>query len=197
MSAPDKEQNLDILWYLWCGPDSPQFGKKKMATFERYFLSDKDTHREIRNPYFDYRDNVTVVQKILSEFGLDPVRGHIVNGHVPVKVKKGESPIKANGQIIVIDGGMSKAYQSITGIAGYTLIYNSIGLILVAHNAFESQRKAIEEGKDIVSKSRFLAKADQRKRVADTDIGTQLKQEIYDIKLLLAAYHQGLIKEKK
>lgn len=193
----NKIKSLDTLWYLWCGPESPLFGKKKMATFERYFLEDKATHKEDRNPYFNYRDNIEVVQSILSDFGLDAKNGNIVNGHVPVKVIKGESPVKANGQLIVIDGGMSRAYQKITGIAGYTLIYNSFGLVLVAHQSFESQISAIREGKDMVSDAKYLAKVKIRKRVADTDIGTKLKGEIYDLKLLLAAYHYALVKEKK
>lgn len=191
-----KEQNLDILWYLWCGPNSPLYGKQKMATFERYFLNEKSLHVEQRNPYFQYRDNIPVIQSILAEFGLNPARGHIVNGHVPVKVKKGESPVKAQGQLIVIDGGMSRAYQPVTGIAGYTLIYNSFGLVLVAHNAFDSQKLAIENGQDMVSISKSIVSVEKRKIVADTDIGLKLKQEIYDLKLLLAAYHYGVIKEK-
>ncbi len=184
------------LWYLWCGPESPLYGKKKMATFERYFLEDKETHREDRNPYFDHRDNEAIMEKILEEFGLNPKRGHIVNGHVPVKVNKGESPLKANGKLIVIDGGMSKAYQSVTGIAGYTLIYNSYGLVLVAHQPFESKRKAVKSEMDISSSYEFLAKAPKRKQVADTDNGAKIKQNIYDIRMLLAAFMGGYIKEK-
>ena len=194
---PDKQKSLDIFWYLWCGPNSPLYGKKTMTTFERYFLENKELHKEERNPYFTYRDHIPVVQNILEEFGLDRERGHIVNGHVPVKVRKGEKPTKANGQVIVIDGGMAKAYQKVTGIAGYTLIYNSYGLIIVAHNAFESQQTAIQEGKDLVSKSHYMVKAQNRKRVADTDIGRNLKQEILDLKLLLASYNYGIIKEKR
>lgn len=193
----NKVKSLDTLWYLWCGPESPLFGKKKMATFERYFLEEKETHTEDRNPYFNYRDDISIIQSILTNFGLDAIRGHIINGHVPVKVKKGESPVKANSQLIVIDGGMSKAYQEITGIAGYTLIYNSYGLVLVAHKSFESQISAITEGKDMVSDAKYLARVEIRKRVADTDIGLKLKGEIYDLKLLLAAYHYALVKEKK
>ena len=135
------------------------------------------------------------VQKILTEFDLDPKKGHIVNGHVPVKVRKGEDPVKARGQLIVIDGGMSKAYQKVTGIAGYTLIYNSYGLVLVAHQPFESKRKSVESGQDIVSHVTQLDVVKDRKRVADTDIGVQLKQQIFDLKMLLAAYRTGLIKE--
>ncbi|RUA30276.1 MAG: class 3 fructose-bisphosphatase, partial [Bacteroidetes bacterium] len=124
----EKQKDLDQFWYLWCGPDSPLFGKKQMTTFERYFINDKKTHKEERNPYYKFRDEQIYIQKILKEFGLDSIHGHVVNGHVPVKVSKGENPVKANGQLIVIDGGMSKAYQKVTGIAGYTLIYNSYGL---------------------------------------------------------------------
>ena len=192
-----KEKSLDILWYLWCGPDSPLFGKKKMATFERYFIEDVKTHKEERNPYFNYRDDVKIVREILSDFDVDPLSGHIVNGHVPVKVSKGENPVKADGQLIVIDGGMSKAYQKVTGIAGYTLIYNSYGLVLVAHHAFDSQLAAISLGKDMVSEAKYLMKTARRKRVSDTDIGEKLKQQIMDLKLLLAAYHYAFVKERK
>ena len=193
----DKEKDLDQFWYLWCGPESPLFGKKKMTTFERYFIEDKKTHKEERNPYYHYRDSSEVIQKILKEFGLNQKKGHIVNGHVPVKVRKGESPVKANGQLIVIDGGMSKAYQNVTGIAGYTLIYNSFGLVLVAHQPFESKQEAVRSGKDIVSKATYLDKVKHRKRVSDTDIGTQLKQQIFDLKMLLTAYRMGIIKENR
>jgi fructose-1,6-bisphosphatase-3 len=192
----NKQKNLDILWYLWCGPDSPLFGKLKMTTFERYFIKDKETHKEERSTYFQYRDNQKIVRSILKEFELDPQNGHIVNGHVPVKVRKGESPVKAKGQLIVIDGGMSKAYQKVTGIAGYTLINNSFGLVIVAHHAFDSQKLAITEGKDMVSKTDYLVELKVRKRVSDTDTGNILKQEIQDLKMLLASYHYGIIKEK-
>jgi len=194
-NAKEKEKDLDQFWYLWCGPESPLFGKKKMTTFERYFVDDKNTHKEERNPYYHFRDNNAIIQKILKEFNLDPKRGHIVNGHVPVKVRKGENPVKADGQLIVIDGGMSKAYQKVTGIAGYTLIYNSYGLVLVAHQAFESKLEAVQSGKDIVSQATYLDRVEKRKRVADTDIGLQLKQQIIDLKLLLAAYRMGIIKK--
>ncbi len=190
-----KEKDLDQFWYLWCGPESPLFGKKQMTTFERYFIHDKKTHKEERNAYYKHRDEQDNIQKILKEFDLDPKHGHVVNGHVPVKVRKGESPVKAGGQLIVIDGGMSKAYQKVTGIAGYTLIYNSYGLVLVAHQPFESKRKAVESGQDIVSKVTQLDQVKYRKRVADTDIGIQLKQQIFDLKMLLAAYRMGIIKE--
>ncbi len=189
-----KQENLDIMWYLWCGPDSPLFGKKKMATFERYFIDDKVLHKENRNPYFEYRDDVEVVKMILRDFDLSEDNSHIINGHVPVKVKKGESPIKAGGKIIVIDGGMSKAYQPVTGLSGYTLINNSHGLVIVAHQQFTSKRKAIEEGMDMISEAQYLEKVTVRKRVKDTDIGRTLLSEIEDLKLLLDAFNRGLIK---
>jgi len=161
----------------------------------RNALENKKTHKEERNPYYKFRDEQIYIQKILKEFGLDSIHGHVVNGHVPVKVSKGENPVKANGQLIVIDGGMSKAYQKVTGIAGYTLIYNSYGLVLVAHQPFESKQKAVVSGQDIVSEAIILDKVKRRKRVADTDIGSELKQQIFDLKMLLAAYRMGIIKE--
>lgn len=189
------EKDRDTMWYLWCGPQSPLFGKQKMATFERYFVEDKKTHKEHRNPYYDYRDDEQAMKQILTEFGLNPETGHIINGHVPVKVSKGEKPIKANGKLIVIDGGMAKAYQKITGIAGYTLIYNSFGLVLVAHQPFLSKQNCIQNNDDVISFSYRLSAVQDRKRIMDTDTGVQLKQQIYDLKLLLSAYYQGLIKE--
>jgi fructose-1,6-bisphosphatase-3 len=187
---------IDYLYYLWPGPDSPLFGKTKMATFERYFITDKETHIEEKNPYFNLRDQEELSLKILKEFGLESDESRIVNGHVPVKLKKGEDPVKGNGRMIVIDGGMAKAYQPETGIAGYTLIYNSYGLMLAAHEPFESQHKAIEDEIDIISDSRILEKSNVRKRVGDTDIGIKLKKEIADLESLLFAYRKGYIREK-
>lgn len=188
-----KRELLDKVWYLWTGPYSPLFGKDKMATFERYFVEDKSTHCEAKNSYYTFRDDEATCDKILREFGLDPEVSHIVNGHVPVEQKNGESPIKANGKLIVIDGGFSRSYQSITGIAGYTLIYDSYGLTLVSHEPFVSTEKAISEEKDILSSAEVLEQADQRIRVKDTDIGCELKQQIEDLKLLLEAYRKGVI----
>jgi fructose-1,6-bisphosphatase III len=187
----------DHTWYLWCGKYSPLFGKKKMTTFERYFVAEKETHTEEKNAFFKLNDKEEVIIKILDEFGLDSKTAHLINGHVPVKVKAGESPIKANGKLLVIDGGMSKAYQSVTGISGYTLIYNSYGLILVAHQAFESTSKAIEDETDILSNITHLEQNPRRKRVADTDSGQILRQQIADLEKLLAAYRKGLIKENR
>ncbi|MCB2289129.1 fructose-1,6-bisphosphatase [Clostridium sp. CS001] len=188
---------LDSVWYLWCGCNSPLFGKDKMTTFERYFINDKSTHTEVKNPYYNYRDDEKICNNILLEFGLDPTDSHIINGHVPVKTTQGESPIKANGKLLVIDGGFSKAYQPQTGIAGYTLIYNSYGLLLASHAPFESTQKAIDEGKDIFSSTIVLEKSTNRKRVIDTDIGLEIKEQIKDLQLLLTAYRKGLIKEQR
>ena len=191
----DKRIGMDFMWYLWCGQKSPLFGKKNMATFERYFIDEKETHKEGNNPYFGMRDDEKVCNNILREFGLDANISHIVNGHVPVKVVKGESPIKANGKLLVIDGGFAKAYQAETGIAGYTLIYNSYGLLLASHEPFESTQKAIEEEKDILTTTVVLEHTHTRKRVGDTDVGMELKRQIEELELLLYAYEKGLIKE--
>jgi fructose-1,6-bisphosphatase-3 len=192
-----KQYGMDIIWYTWTGTYSPLFGKTKMTTFERYFIDDAETHVEKKNPYFKLRDDEVVCNSILQEFGLNPKVSHIINGHVPVRSKRGESPIKANGKLLVIDGGFSKAYQGQTGIAGYTLIYNSYGLLLVSHEPFESTQKAIEEEKDILSTTVVLEQEVERKRVGDTDIGLDLKQQIKDLEMLLEAYRKGLIKEQR
>ncbi len=189
--------DLDMLWYLWCGPDSPLFGKKTVKTFERYFIDDKEAHFEEKNPYYNYRDSEEMCIKILEEFGLDPLNSHIINGHVPVLTRKGESPIKANGKLLVIDGGLSKEYHKQTGIAGYTLIYNSRGLLLASHEPFQSTAKAIEEEIDILSTTIVLEYNAARKTVGDTDIGQDLIKQIDDLKRLLTAYRKGLIKEQK
>lgn len=192
-----KLYGMDITWYLWNGPRSPLFGKNKMATFERYFIEDKAAHVEKKNCYFNLSNDEKVCNMIFQEFGLNPKVSHIINGHVPVKIKKGESPIKANGKLLVIDGGFSRAYQALTGIAGYTLIYNSYGLLLVSHEPFESTQKAIEEEKDILSTTVILEQEVERKRVGDTDIGEELKLQIKDLEMLLDAYRKGLIKEQR
>lgn len=193
--TPSKRLCLDLIWYLWCGEDSPLFGKKKMTTFERYFIDDKESHKEITNPYYQLRNKEEVCKMVLSEFGLDPEKSHIINGHVPVKVSKGESPIKANGKLFVIDGGFAKAYQKVTGIAGYTLIYNSHGLLLVSHEPFESMEIAIEQEKDIHSSTVALQYSNERIRVVDTDIGKDIKKTISDLENLLYAYQTGILKE--
>ena len=186
---------IDFMWYLWCGPKSPLFGKDKAATFERYFISEPETHHEIKNPYYILAEEEEICNKILNEFGLQGENTHIINGHIPVKEKDGESPIRANGKLLVIDGGFAKSYRKKTGRAGYTLTYNSYGLILSANEPFDSKAEAIREEKDIKYEIMVNAMETERKRVADTDIGRGLKEEIEDLKLLLAAYREGKIKE--
>jgi fructose-1,6-bisphosphatase III len=193
--AEKRQYGQDAMWYLWSGSQSPLFGKDKMATFERYFIADPETHAEAKNPYYEFRTREEVAREILAEFGLNPDTGHIINGHVPVKVKKGESPVKAGGRLFVIDGGFAKAYQSQTGIAGYTLIFNSYGLLLAAHQPFESTQKAIEQEMDIHSSTRILEHNSRRIRVKDIDSGKQIRRRIEDLKNLLEAFRTGLIKE--
>lgn len=194
--SEEKEETVDLMWYFWSGPKSPLFGKEKAATFERYFIDDKELHKENKNPYYKLIDDEKICNKILENFGASVEEGHIINGHMPVKVKDGEKPVKANGKMIVIDGGFAKAYQSTTGIAGYTLTYNSHGLVLAMNEPFESKAKAIEEGLDIISQTILKEDIATRKRVADTDIGKKLKEEIEDLKELLNAYREGVLKEK-
>lgn len=186
----------DIMWYIWLHPNSPLFGKDKMATFERYFLAEKETHSEKKNPYYYLIEKEDVVDNIMKEFGLIPGKAHIINGHMPVKCKNGESPIKCGGKVLVIDGGFSKAYQKETGIAGYTLIYNSYGLLLVAHEPFESTEAAIQKESDIHSDYMVVKRVLQRRLVGDTDIGRELKEQVDDLERLLAAYRSGEIIEK-
>lgn len=196
-NAKEKLYGMDAMWYLWSGADSPLYGKSKMATFERYLLSDKEIQEEKKNAYYKYRDDEAMCKRILSDFGLDPEKSHIINGHVPVKEKKGESPIKANKKMIVIDGGFSKAYHNETGIAGYTLIYNSYGMLLASHEKFESTQKAIEEEIDIHSTTQLLEKVEKRTQVKDTDQGKELMKQIHDLKMLVKFYKNGLIKEQE
>ena len=186
----------DYIWYIWAGPNSPVFGKDKMTTFERYFIEDKETHKETKNAYYSLLDHEDILNKILDEFELDTRKSHIVNGHVPVELKKGESPIKCDGQLLIIDGGFSKAYQSKTGIAGYTLVANSHGMRLVAHEPFESMEAAVLHESDIFSDSTVIEVAPVRIRVSDTDIGRELKDQIKQLELLLQAYRDGIIVEK-
>lgn len=198
--SPTSEQHqrdVDYMWYLWCGPHSPFFDKDKMTNFEKYFIADKELKKEKKGHYYTLRNEYDICVKVLKEFGLEGPRSHIINGHVPVKVAKGEQPVKAGGKLLVIDGGFSKAYQSETGIAGYTLIYHSRGLQLVQHEPFQSTQKAIEEGVDIISNRFVLEFTNDRVKVRDTDIGRELIGQIEDLKKLLCAYRSGLIKEKE
>ena len=199
-SDTDKEEHdyaVDYFLYLWCGTDSPLFDKSKMATFERYFLTDRDTYKEEKGNYFKLRDNAEVCDRILDAFGVSGSNRHIINGHVPVHASKGENPIKAGGRLMVIDGGFSEAYHKETGIAGYTLVYHSRGFQLVQHEPFTSAQDAINRGTDIKSTTQIVEMSAHRMLVADTDKGVELKSQINDLKELLYAYRHGYIKEKR
>ncbi len=189
------QSDVDFMWYLWCGKRSPLAGRT-MKTFERTFVADESTYDEPKNPYYRYYQQEEYCRKILHEFGLDSALSHIINGHTPIKVSKGESPLKANNRLIVIDGGFCRAYQKTTGIAGYTLIYNSHGMRLKAHQPFESIAKVLEENKDIESTSNFFETEAERVMVKDTDNGKEIMETIRDLELLLAAYRQGIIVTK-
>ena len=191
-----KQLGLDLMWYLWNGDCSPLFAKKKMTTFERYFINDKSSHSEVSNPYFAERDNEELIDRILKDFDLDPNYSNIISGHVPVKTLKGEHPVKANNKMFVIDGGFSKAYHETTGIAGYTLTYNSRGMILVSHEPFESLHEAIYEEKDSLPITVYVKENLTRQFVNETDIGEELRSSIESLHLLLNAYRKGLIIEK-
>jgi len=195
----EKEQRLyarDYFLYLWCGRDSPLFDKSKMATFERYFLKDKTTYKEEKGYYFQLRDNEQVCDRILDAFGVKGKNRHIINGHVPVHAGAGENPIKANGKLMVIDGGFSEAYHKETGIAGYTLVYHSRGFQLVQHEPFQSARDAIQRGIDIKSTTQLVELSAHRMLVADTDKGAELRSQITDLRELLYAYRHGILTEK-
>ena len=187
--AQGRERAVDMMWYLWCGAKSPVFGKDKMTTFEHYFVADKATHKEVMNPYYQLSVKEEFCNRLLEEFGLPVDGSHIINGHVPVKLKDGEKPVKAGGKLFIIDGGLSKAYQSTTGIAGYTLIYNSHHLALAEHMPFDPRKES-------TPKVSVVEKVKTRVMVADTDKGRELKGQIADLKELAAAYREGTIKER-
>lgn len=191
----EKQFAVDYFLYLWCGPDSPLFNKSKMATFERYFIDDKETHAEEKGNYFKLRDSERVADTILDAFGVKGQNRHIINGHVPVHAADGENPIKAGGKLMVIDGGFSQPYHKETGIAGYTLVYHSRGFQLVQHEPFTSTEDAIRKGIDIKSTTQIVEMSAHRMLVADTDVGRGLTQQIADLKELLYAYRHGWIKE--
>lgn len=191
----EKKYASDIVWYLWTGAISSLFGKSEMTTFERYFIADKATHTEEKNPYYKLRNEEAICQQILEEFGLDANCGHIINGHTPVKEGKGESPIKADGKMLVIDGGFAKAYHKKTKLAGYTLLFNSYGLQLVSHQPFTTKEDAVKNETDILSTRQVIEMEINRKRVKDTDIGKQLHTQAEDLKKLLNAYQNGLLHE--
>ena len=193
-----REQRLearDFFWYLWCGPDSPLFDKSRMTTFERYFLADPATHHEEKGHYYQLRESPEVCTRILDSFGVDGGPRHIINGHVPVHASQGENPIKADGMLMVIDGGFAKAYHHTTGIAGYTLVYHSRGFQLIQHEPFTSTQEAVANGTDIKSSTQIVEMMGRRIRVRDTDKGRQIQEQIKELRQLLRAYRHGLIKE--
>ena len=193
----ERSKATDYFLYLWCGENSPLFDKSKMATFERYFLKDKDTYKEEKGYYFKLRDNEAICDRILDAFDVSGENRHIINGHVPVHASKGENPIKAGGRLMVIDGGFSEAYHNETGIAGYTLVYHSRGFQLVQHEPFTSAADAIKQGTDIKSTTQIVEMSAHRMLVADTDRGLELKAQIVDLKKLLYAYKHGILKERR
>lgn len=197
--ATEKEREFakDYFLYLWCGKDSPLFDKSKMATFERYFLKDKSIFVEEKGAYFRLRNDEEICDKILDAFGVEGENRHIINGHVPVHASRGENPIKANGKLMVIDGGFSEPYHKETGIAGYTLVYHSKGFELVQHEPFTNAAEAIATGSDIKSRTQIVEMSGRRLLVADTDKGREIRQQIEQLQLLLYAYRHGIIKEKE
>lgn len=194
--SDEKDFAVDYFWYLWSGPDSPLFDKSKMATFERYFIADPTTHKEIKGHYYTLRENPEICDMILDEFDVKGQHRHIINGHVPVRVGNGENPIKADGKLMVIDGGFSKAYHHTTGIAGYTLVFHSRGFELVAHEPFTTAKNAILYGTDIVSTNQIVELSAHRMRVRDTDKGLELQSQIDELMELLYAYRRGYLHER-
>jgi fructose-1,6-bisphosphatase-3 len=192
----EKEFGKDMMWYIWSNENSPVYGKAKMATFERYFIQDEEIQNEKKGYYYQLIEKEEVADRILKEFGLPANGSHIINGHMPVRQKKGETPVRCGGKVLIIDGGMSKAYQSQTGIAGYTLIYNSYGLRLVAHEPFESKELAIAKGSDIYSDTIIVEQAPKRRRVEDTDNGKEMEETIVDLVNLLSTYRDGRLREE-
>lgn len=190
------DNNTDVFWYLWCGAESPLFGKQEMKTFERYFIADKVTHKEALNPYYQYWEDPEKCEQILYDFNLKSDFSHIINGHIPVRAIDGERPIKADGKLLVIDGGLNPIYNPVTGTAGYTLLFDSYGLVLAAHESFVSKDQIIQQGKDIVTYFSPCDQLEERIRVRDTDIGYRIQLEIDSLQRLLDAYQQGIIKEQ-
>ncbi|MBQ2854265.1 MAG: fructose-1,6-bisphosphatase [Oscillospiraceae bacterium] len=193
--TPERQFGLDFLWWLWAGRNSPIFGRDRMTTLERRFIADESTWTEPKNPYYTYYQDPVVCDMLLKEFGLEGPHCHIINGHVPVKVRKGESPIKGGGKLLVIDGGFSRAYQPTSGIAGYTLIYNSRHFRMVSHQPFAGKQKALKENDDIANDSVVFETLETRMRVADTDEGKALQTRVDDLLLLLDAYRSGAVRE--
>ena len=193
----ERQSGMDFLWYLWCGKSSPLYGRACMTTFERLFVADKSTYNEPKDPYYIFYNDTRMERAILAEFGLDQGTGHIINGHVPVRAVEGESPLKGGGRLIVIDGGFCRAYHEKTGIAGYTLVYNSWGLSLRVHEPFESTEDAVRNNRDITSRVDVIEPTAHRMLIEDTDRGKEMMATIEDLKMLLDAYRMGLIKQNE
>lgn len=193
----NKQRGMDILYYIWANANSPVFGKNKMATFENYFVDDKEIAKEKKNKYYELLDDEKTVDSIMREFSLDPRYSHIINGHVPVEQKNGENPVKCGGKLMIIDGGFSKAYQGKTGIAGYTLVYSSHGMRIAAHTPFKSREEAIRDETDVYSDNILVESANFRLRVADTDTGSAIRESIAELEDLLQAYRDGTLSEKE
>lgn len=192
----DRKQGRDLMWWLWLSPSSPLFAKSKMATFELYLIAEKEARKEVKNAFYTLQHDPKAVARIFEEFDMDPDTSHIICGHVPVKAKDGEDPVKCSGKVLTIDGGFSKAYQPTTGIAGYTLISNSYGFVLAAHEPLESAKFAVDNESDIHSSRRVVETVEERTLVAATDTGTQLQRRVDDLTELIHAYRQGLIAER-
>ena len=192
----ERERSRDLLWWMWLSPSSPQFAKSKMATFELYLIAEKEARKEVKNPFYSLTGDPEAMAVIFRDFGMDPNCSRIICGHVPVKAKDGEDPVKCGGRVLTIDGGFSRAYQPTTGIAGYTLISNSYGFVLAAHEPLESAAAAVEQELDIHSSRRVVERVEERTLVADTDTGLRLQQRVADLERLLAAYRKGLIQER-
>ncbi|HIY16304.1 MAG TPA: fructose-1,6-bisphosphatase, partial [Candidatus Intestinimonas stercorigallinarum] len=193
--TPERIAGQDFLWFLWCGRNSPLFGRQQMTTFERRLIKDESSWAEPKNAYYTFYNDPAVCDMLLAEFGLSGPHCHIINGHVPVKSKKGESPFKGGGKLIVIDGGFCRAYQPTTGIAGYTLIYNSNCYRIVSHKPFSGKQEAIRENRDIASTSEIFERMETRVKISGTDIGSNLQQQVDDLKALLRAYKMGEVLE--
>ncbi len=192
----ERERSRDLLWWMWLSPASPQFAKSKMATFELYLIAEKEARKEVKNTFYSLTDNPDAMGVIFRDFGMDPEHARIICGHVPVKAKDGEDPVKCGGRVLTIDGGFSRAYQPTTGIAGYTLISNSYGFVLAAHEPLESAAAAVEQELDIHSSRRVVERVEERTKVADTDTGTRLQQRIIDLERLMEAYQRGMLQER-
>ena len=195
LGSPERQLGMDFLWFLWAGRNSSIFGRDRMTTFERRLIKDESAWTEPKNAYYTLYQDPSVCDFILKEFNLEGPHCHIANGHVPVKAKKGESPIKGGGKLIVIDGGFCKAYQPTSGIAGYTLVYNSHSYRIIAHQPFAGKEKAIKENFDITSATEVFERLERRQKIADTDIGHGIQSQIDDLILLLNAYRDGAVAE--